>query len=62
MKFSEMPYTRVDFPAVIAQAQEIIQRASSAKSGDRSGIYLAFGSRVNSLHHRPYPQGWRCEK
>ena len=26
MKFSEMPYTRVDFPAVIAQAQEIIQR------------------------------------
>ena len=21
MKFSEMPYTRVDFPAVIAQAQ-----------------------------------------
>ena len=27
MKFSEMPYTRVDFPAVIAQAQEIIQRA-----------------------------------
>ena len=43
MKFSEMPYTRVDFPAVIAQAQEIIQRASSAKSGeelvrDSSGI------------------------
>ena len=34
MKFSEMPYTRVDFPAVIAQAQEIIQRASSAKSGE----------------------------
>lgn len=35
MKFSEMPYTRVDFPAVIAQAQEIIQRASSAKSSSR---------------------------
>ena len=34
MKFSEMPYTRVDFSAVIAQAQEIIQRASSAKSGE----------------------------
>ena len=34
MKFSEMPYSRVDFPAVIAQAEEIIQRASQAKSGE----------------------------
>lgn len=30
MKFSEMPYTRVDFPAVIAQAQEIIQQIGRA--------------------------------
>ena len=29
MKFSEMPYTRVDFPAVIAQAQE------ARKNGDQ---------------------------
>ena len=44
MKFSEMPYTRVDFPAVIAQAQEIIQRASSAKSGEEKSdlsVYLS---------------------
>ena len=34
MKFSEMPYNRVDFPAVIAQGKEIIQRASQAKSGE----------------------------
>lgn len=34
MKFSEMPYSRVDFPAVIAQGKEIIQRASQAKSGE----------------------------
>ena len=27
MKFSEMPYSRVDFPAVIAQGKEIIQSA-----------------------------------
>ena len=33
MKFSEMPYSRVDFPAVIAP-QEIIQKASQAKSGE----------------------------
>ena len=66
MKFSEMPYTRVDFPAVIAQAQEIIQRASSAKSGEEQfeihQDLQADGSRENSLHHRPYPQGWRCDK
>ena len=34
MKFSEMPYSRVDFPAVIAQGKEIISRASHAKSGE----------------------------
>ena len=34
MKFSEMPYSRVDFPAVIAQGKEIIQKASQAKSGE----------------------------
>ncbi len=36
MKFSEMPYSRVDFPAVIAQGKEIIQKASLAKSGKSS--------------------------
>ena len=34
MKFSEMPYSRVDFPAVIAQGKEIIQKASQANSGE----------------------------
>ena len=33
MKFSEMPYSRVDFPAVLAQGKEIISRATQAKSG-----------------------------
>ncbi len=53
MKFSEMPYTRVDFPAVIAQAQEIIQRASSAKSGEEQfEIHQEFNKLMD--HVRPF--------
>ena len=52
MKFSEMPYTRVDFPAVIAQAQEIIQRASSAKSGEEQfEIHQEFNKLMPDLYN-----------
>ena len=46
MKFSEMPYSRVDFPAVIAQGKEIIKRASQAKSGEEQ---LAIHQEFNDL-------------
>ena len=34
MKFSEMPYTRVDIPAAIEEGKALIERAANAKSGE----------------------------
>ena len=50
MKFSEMPYSRVDFPAVLAQGKEIISRASQAKSGEEQfEIHQEFNKLVDHV-------------
>ncbi|MGN8630670.1 M3 family oligoendopeptidase [Blautia sp. HCP3S3_G3] len=51
MKFSEMPYTRVDIPAVMEQGKQLIDQASHAGSGEEQfEIHQNFNQLLNHVN------------